>query len=261
MATLEILRAGHCTGLACLARRADPWRPARFPATFALIRPRGGGAPLLFDSGYSRHVLPALRRFPFWLYRRLLPVVPGPDAVDLLAARGIAAAAVETVVVSHFHPDHIGGLRDFPRARFVCSRRAWDDVRGRTGFAALRRGFLADLLPPDFATRAVFAEDLGHRLEAGGERFDLVPLEGHAPGMIGLRVENDGAAGRPVLFAADAAWRAATLEDGIGPHGLAMTLQHDRRAYAATQARLAGLRRDEPDLRIVLTHDPEASGC
>lgn len=256
MARIEILQAGHCTSFACLARRHDPWSPVRFPATFGLIVPQGGG-PVLFDTGYSRHVLPAMRRFPFWLYRHLLPVAPGVDAVDQLRQRGIAPEDVETVIVSHFHPDHIGGLRDFPKARFVCSRRAWDDVRGRRGFAALRRGFLVDLVPEDFAARAIFAEDLDYRLSIGADWVDLMPLEGHVPGMIGLRLCDD--AGRPVLFAADAAWRRSVLEDGVGPHALAMAVHHDRVAYAETVATLARLRREMPGLRIILSHDPEVA--
>ncbi|HLO77188.1 MAG TPA: MBL fold metallo-hydrolase [Magnetospirillum sp.] len=261
MAKIEVLTAGHCCNFSRMARRRDPWRWTRFPAAFALIRPVGG-APMLFDTGYSRHVPPAMARFPFGLYRRLLPVTTGPDAVEQLRQRGIAPEQVGTIVISHFHPDHIGGLRDFPAARFVCSRAAWQAVRGRNGFAALRRGFLADLVPPDFAQRVTFAEDLPaapmmadvRLLTVGDEQFLLPALDGHVPGQLGLVAE--AGPGTRMLFAADAVWRRSCLADGVGPHALAMRIHHDRRAYAATVARLAGMLRDDPGLIVVPSHDP-----
>lgn len=258
MAKVEVLQAGHCRNFARMARRNEAWRCVDFPASFGLILPRGG-APLLFDTGYSRHVLPAMADFPFQLYRGLLPITPGIDAVEQLRRRGIEPENVGMVVVSHFHPDHIGGLRDFPRARFVCTRRAWQAVRGRRSFAALRRGFLAGLIPADFEERVLFAEELQFRLTVGEEQFTLLPLEGHVPGQLGLKVMRDD--GRPLLFAADAAWRRATLEDGIGPHPLAMRVHHDRNAYAATLAMLARMRHGEPGLDVVFSHDPEAAPC
>jgi glyoxylase-like metal-dependent hydrolase (beta-lactamase superfamily II) len=263
MATVEVFEAGHCRSFLCLARRADPWRVGNFPATFGLIESRGGEI-VLFDTGYARNIDAAMRRFPFPLYRTLLPITLGTDAVETLRLRGIGADAVGTIVISHFHPDHIGGLRDFPQARFVCSREAWDDVRGKTGLAGLRRGFLGDLLPPDFESRLLFAEDFpaaldapasgAHAFVAGSERMVLVPLAGHCAGHLGLIVERSD--GRRVLFAGDAVWRLSCIDDGIGPHAIGMAIQHDRRAYASTIDLLARMKREDPALVVVAAHDP-----
>src|SRR5688572_3966939 len=51
---------------------------------------------------------------------------------------------VQTVVLTHFHTDHAGGLATFPRARILSSRVDYDRARGLAGKA---RGFLPQHWP------------------------------------------------------------------------------------------------------------------
>src|SRR6476620_5689301 len=52
--------------------------------------------------------------------------------IDTLAAVGVAAADVDTIVLTHGHADHIGGASDsggapiFPNARYVMWQSEWD---------------------------------------------------------------------------------------------------------------------------------------
>ncbi|MBF0267829.1 MAG: MBL fold metallo-hydrolase [Alphaproteobacteria bacterium] len=263
MARIDILKAGHCANLEVAARRCDGWRVTRFPASFGLIRPAQGGT-ILFDTGYSRHVARAMERFPFFLYASLLPITVGADAVVTLEGMDICPNDVETIIISHFHPDHIGGLRDFPKARFICSKMAWEWVKGKSGIAALRRGFLPDLVPDDFEFRTTFVETLEagedslfpnvRLLRAGGEDLRLISFPGHVPGQLGLEVANE--TGQRILFAADAVWRHKSLFDGILPHPLAMRVHHDRKAYVENLYRLRAWAETTRDGVIVPTHDP-----
>src|SRR5260370_164781 len=75
------------------------------------------------------------------------------------ARAGLCAADLKCIILSHFHADHISGLQDFPAARIIVTREAYDAVASRRGFGALRRGFIPALLPADFQQRARFLDD------------------------------------------------------------------------------------------------------
>ncbi|MFF7944708.1 MBL fold metallo-hydrolase [Nocardia gamkensis] len=50
---------------------------------------------------------------------------------EALLQLNIDAAAVETVVITHLHWDHMGGFDSFPSARFLVGRAEWDWTMGR----------------------------------------------------------------------------------------------------------------------------------
>ncbi|MFH2008319.1 MAG: MBL fold metallo-hydrolase [bacterium] len=260
-----LLRAGVCRVPERAVRAGGGLRIVELPALFALLRHPEQGA-VLFDTGYSQRFHAATRRLPYRLYRWLTPVAIRPEetAAAQLAARGIAAEDVRWVVVSHFDPDHIGGLRDFPRAQVVCAGDAWRSVAGREGLGALRARLLPGHLPADLASRlhlierldgpAVGPFDASHDLFGDGS-VRLVALPGHAPGQLGAWVDGEGA--EPWLLAADAVWtRAALSADGFTAHEL---LAGDRAAQRQTAALLRRIHRDHPRVILVPAHCPEAA--
>ncbi|MBD8871311.1 MBL fold metallo-hydrolase [Rhodanobacter sp. DHB23] len=263
--------AGHCMHPQCGTRRGGMWKMARFPALAFLLRHPAHGA-MLFDTGYSRHFFDATRHLPERLYRTVTP--PRLDETeslrDQLARDGIDVRHLATVMLSHLHGDHIGGLHDFPHSTILCSREAWNDLQARGRLGALRRGLLPALLPTDFPQRVRWIEELPRIALAGsfaafGTGYDLwsdgsvlaIPLPGHAAGHYGLlfHTPDDG----QVFLIADAAWSSRALLDGVPPPSVVTSWLGDTPAYLATLARLQKLRQSEPDLRIVPSHCEEHS--
>ena len=229
-----------------------------------LHHPREGW--LLWDTGYARHIVDVTRRLPYGLYRLATPLRLRPDlAVHAqLGRRGLRPRDIRHVVISHFHADHIAGLRDFPAAQLVATRAAYEGVAGRTGLSALRRGFLPALLPPDFEGRATLLEAFdGPPLPGLGPTYDLfgdgalllVALPGHARGQIGMLAHTEG--GR-VLLAADGAWLSRAIRERRPPHRITHLLVDDPAAVGATLHGLHTFAAACPDVRIVPTHCPEA---
>lgn len=266
---LHWLKVGSCRHLQCMAARGGRLATVEFPSLCGLLRhPERGW--MLYDTGYSSHFLAATGQLPERLYRSLLPVrLPAEECLlAQLQQHGVAADDIGTVIISHFHGDHVAGLRDFPLARFLAMRadcQALMALRGKRWRATVS-GLLPTLLPDDFQARLTFADDrpvcalpgwlapFEHGLDLFGDGSLLgVPLPGHSPGQLGLYIPN--ANGRPVLLVADACYSLPACAQGRPPPALAGWFSnHDHARYRRTFAAIAGLHRREPALAILPSH-------
>jgi glyoxylase-like metal-dependent hydrolase (beta-lactamase superfamily II) len=265
---LELMSDGWCEQLEYIACQGGRFHKIRFTSLFALIRhPQFG--PVVFDTGYTTRFFDETSRFPEKLYRLITPVTLNEPAgvSEQLMARGIAPATVRHVIVSHFHADHIGGLKDFPNARFHCARAGYNSVKNLHGFSAVKHAFLPGLMPADFRERAVFVEDAplvqlpsthapffsAHDLLGDGSLL-AVDLPGHATGQFGIFMTDS--MGRDVLLAADACWLSRQYRECLMPHPVVRFLVNWP-AYKITLEKIHQLHRHSPALRIIPTHCAE----
>ncbi|ULO05575.1 MBL fold metallo-hydrolase [Paenibacillus sp. 19GGS1-52] len=267
--SLSILAAGYCLHPERLTMRGGSFRPVAFPAGYALIKHPLFG-PILFDTGYSARFFQETAKFPDALYRHITPVVYQEEdsAANRLREAGIAAEEVRYVVLSHFHADHIGGVRDFPNAQFIYLQKSYDAVSSLGKIKALRAGFLPGLLPDDFLKRSlpVGAASMKRGFEPGfllTEAYDLlgdgsmlaVELSGHAAGMIGVFVST---AEHDYLLCADTVWSSRAFRENRKPHPAAGLIMDNRADYARNFELLRQLHEQFPQIRIVPSHCRDA---
>ena len=112
-----------------------------------------------------------------------------------LEAAGIEASTVDTVVITHAHPDHVGGTLDdggglvFANARYVVARDEWEFW---TSGAAAK----APPLMVSIARRNL--EPMRGRLTLVDDGAEVVPgirvvaAPGHTPGHVALSITSDG---------------------------------------------------------------------
>ena len=262
----RIFRSGHCLADAQMVNPQARRETIRFYATWLLlVHPVHGN--ILFDTGYTTRFYRATARLPYKFYAWATPVfVTEPEsAVAQLRSIGILPETISTILISHFHADHIGGLRDFPDSRFVCSQSALDEAVRKKGFAAVRKGILPGLLPHDLRQRTTVLESLAEpRTEAhsglvmydlfGDGSVQLIELPGHARGMLGARIEHAGGA---FLFAADAFWDIRAFEAGIMPRKVVKLFFDSWRDYVSSFEKLSAYHRVWPFEKILFSHCPE----
>jgi glyoxylase-like metal-dependent hydrolase (beta-lactamase superfamily II) len=144
-----------------------------------------------------------------------------------LEVAGIRPKDVDTVILTHAHPDHIGGATDpcgrpaFPNARYVLSEREWEFWTGvRTDLRGLR-------VPEDAkasiqATARRCLGPLRHQIEPIERETEIVPgvrallAPGHTPGHLAVLVSDDG---ESLLNLGDAAVHPLHLEQPCWENG------------------------------------------
>jgi nucleoside-diphosphate-sugar epimerase/glyoxylase-like metal-dependent hydrolase (beta-lactamase superfamily II) len=239
----------------------------RMHAGFALIEHPTEGRSL-FDTGYSTRFFQATANFPARGYRWLTQVETRKEwsAVEQLRSMGVEPESIRRVIISHFHGDHIGGLRDFPDADFIAPATAWEQARGRSGLSAIKHGYLPSLLPDDFANRLHLVDSFHspgfgsleqcHDLFGDGA-IRLFDLSGHVQGQIGALLQDD--AGHRQFLVADASWTRRTIYEALPLTLPFRCLAESRQAAVTTHQRLAQFHQQFPEIEMLPTHCPEVA--
>jgi len=110
------------------------WTPPRPINVYVIEHERG---LVLFDTGQDRGSVTAPDYFPGGLsghlYARLaqFAIRPGETLSERLRGISYEPSQVRTVVLSHLHQDHIGGLAELSNAEILVSAREWAELDTR----------------------------------------------------------------------------------------------------------------------------------
>lgn len=116
--------------------------------------------------------------------------------LERLTSAGIEPPTVDTVIITHAHPDHVGGTLDdagslvFPNARYVIGREEWDFWLSETAAAQ------APPVMVDIARRNL--EPIRNRVELVGDGDEVMSgirvmaTPGHTPGHLALVIRSGG---------------------------------------------------------------------
>jgi glyoxylase-like metal-dependent hydrolase (beta-lactamase superfamily II) len=164
---------------------ADPKN--RIPLTISPLLVRAGSRVVLVDTGFGGgHVEKDVKHYGF---------DPSVNVVTALAAEGVAAADVDTVVLTHLHSDHAAAattkgadgrlVPTFPNARYVVNEKEWEtafrpDVRSAAAYRS------DDFVP---LRDAGLLSLVGDRADLG-DGFSVERTGGHTAGHLMAVFEN-----------------------------------------------------------------------
>ncbi len=247
---VTFLNSGYCTQSSYLAgRRSLAW--TRFHAVFVYLEHPVHG-PAVIDTGYSPHFRPATEPFPERFYRWLTPVHldPRKRPTTILQANGIHPERIKTLFVSHFHGDHVAGLRDFSTPTFVYRRESYELLMRLSRWGQVHNGFLAKLIPEDFVARGktITEGDFQRGTNAlsefqvldywGDGSLLFVDLPGHAWGHTGYIMSTKT---ERFFYIVDATWDVDVMLAARTLPRLSRGFQADYPAYLRTQELLRQL--------------------
>jgi glyoxylase-like metal-dependent hydrolase (beta-lactamase superfamily II) len=234
----------------------EAWAPfrTRYPSAFGsptawrswyrCFLLRSGTTTVLFDTGMGGPDAPLAGVFG-----------TGGRLQDELADAGVAPEDVDVVVLSHLHPDHVGGnVHDqdgqrrlaFPNARHLVCETDWHAFHSPEVQAHFPFPFVEETITPLETLGAL--ELIGGRHAVTGE-ITLTPAPGHTPGHMTARIESDG---EQVLLVADALLHPAQVTEP----GWSSMFDMDRGQERATrEALLEEL--EAHDLLFAASHFPD----
>jgi N-acyl homoserine lactone hydrolase len=233
------------------------WGPPRPIHCFLIEHPDG---LVLFDTGQDPASASDADYFPGGftglLYRRLarFELTPEDSVSHQIQAAGYAIDDVRTVVLSHLHQDHIGGLRELTKARIVVAEAEWQEMQQPRAEA---RGYLTRHieLPGLDWQRITFDPSTDDELAPFSARHDLaadgslvlLPTPGHTEGSMSLLVRR---AGTELLLVGDLSYDHVLMTRGVVPGiGVRSVLEQTTRDVLTLAEKLGGA-------AILPAHDP-----
>lgn len=273
---LEIFKAGYCTHKEKIALKNGSLREVKFPAMFALIEhPKEGY--VLFDTGYASLFEKETKKFPYNIYAKITPVFfeEEESALNQVKKIGVDPKEIKKIFISHFHADHIAGLKEFPEAHFICSKRAYKSIENEKGFSALVKAYIPDLLPNNFDEKVTFIEESKRYIPENetekdlentfGKLYDVfgdgsfvsMDLSGHAEGQFGLFLKNEK---EYSFLVADAVWRSKSYKENIKPLFPAKIIMSDSKEYKENFEKIVKFYKMQPDVFIIPSHCEDVYG-
>jgi glyoxylase-like metal-dependent hydrolase (beta-lactamase superfamily II) len=157
-------------------------------------------------------------------------IAPSAGALrDNLVAAGLDPDAVDRIVISHFHPDHINGIKDkdnnliFPNAEIMVPAPEWafwmDDANLNAAAGDLKETFLNQRRIFSDIAKNVTQFEPGKEVAPG---IETLPAPGHTPGHTVFAIHSgdqsllvlSDTAQHPAVFARHPDWQAAFDVDG-----------------------------------------------
>lgn len=191
----------------------------------------------LFDTGYTIDF--ATVPYPEKLYHLITKV---PIKQFETRKQIFNPLEINYVFISHYHPDHISGLKQFPNAKFVALEKP---------IKKLLSGYIKQLFPDNFLDRLIIVDKIHNFFDFFDDgKVKIVPLTGHCKNHMGVILDNR------VFLVGDAVWCTDNYQKLALPSKITNWIQEDYKEYIKNIHNIRKLSFTSPQLQIIPSHCP-----
>ena len=208
---------------------------------------------ILFDTGYSTDIYHC--GIIGKLYNLFNPTfVKEEDVIDYkLKEDNIDPKEIKYIILSHLHPDHIGGLNKFQNAKVIMSEKAYQKYLK----PKLRDLIIKQFFPSWFEENLMILSDkqLNENKTKYFNAYDLFQdksilltnLDGHAYGQICALVNDN------IFLGADTCWGVDLIDKTSQMKFPATLIQHNYKKYVEVSKLLNRMKKDK--IKLLFSHD------
>jgi glyoxylase-like metal-dependent hydrolase (beta-lactamase superfamily II) len=254
--------AGFCTSKESHSIKGGANNEIKFQALFGLIQhPKHGW--ILYDTGYTTRFYECTKSYPNKIYANLTKVfVTEEDEIkNQLKQFNLKPSDIKHIIITHFHADHVGGLKDFNEATFYCSLAAFQQYKEISTFWAFSKAILKNLIPENFEERLKIIETFSTPVKDNifGKKHDLFgdeslftyDLPGHAAGQIGVELKT---VKQQYFLIADACWNKKSYIDLLLPPSIVRLFFDSWQDFKDSLRKVNQFHEKFPKVTIVPTH-------
>jgi glyoxylase-like metal-dependent hydrolase (beta-lactamase superfamily II) len=251
---IKVIKTGKAMQRPFLTRAGGSFKKQEYPITCIELEHTTAGK-ILIDTGYGDQFLSRLKPVPKLIYGQLF-IEKEKQKID---QKQHVKSTYDWLILSHFHPDHIGDLSEVTYNQLMLSK-ALNDLTEQARLLQLRQGFFKELVPKTLGNSSYFEDERtiecpdlklkGYDL-FGDQTILAIPMFGHALGQYIFYLQTIQG---PVLLAMDVAWHIESITDGLLPKKVTKLIVHDFKEMQRNIEYLAQLHQRKPELPIFLSH-------
>lgn len=254
---IEVVRVGNASQRSVLTMKGGSFLKKKYPIYCVILQHDSYGS-ILIDTGYGPSFLASLYAFPRMAYQRFF--MKGAQAI--IPKSSVYQKQFDWLLLSHFHPDHIGGLREV-QYKYLQYSNHLKKLQSKKRFTQLRKGFFKELLPKCIEPTSYFEQkklvDMSEYGFKNGFGYDLfgdqsvlaLSMSGHAEGQYIFYLKTTKG---PVLFGVDVAWHIETIQESKMPSSLTCLIVHHYQTMIQNIKVLQNWHSEHTNIPILLSH-------
>jgi glyoxylase-like metal-dependent hydrolase (beta-lactamase superfamily II) len=209
---------------------------------------------IAFEAGHHSEIATRPSEHLGWIYKLgLMPMEQdiGQDFRQQLISMGKDPNAIKDIIVSHFHPEHVGAAEEFPKARIVADKREIEHGEKTPNYNYVPKEYdqVLNWYAIQFTGSKPFDPFEGVFDLVGDGSILVLSTPGHTPGHISLLVNLESG---PILLTGDMAWTEFNLQ--TASIGLPF-ISSDGEKARISLGQLLTFQKANPDVLIVPGHD------
>jgi len=215
---------------------------------------------ILIDTGYSNSFYESTKKFPERFMRYVTPVKKNILSLEeTFRLNDLKLDENVNVLISHFHPDHIGSLKELSNNKVFASERELGLYKNLSSVKKVKNAFLEELLPKSFEfislESTLKSEEFNEYFEEvydifGDKSIYAFSLFGHSPYQFGFYVPE-----YKFFYVADAIYSEKNL---FLDEKLSKTLKMISWNKVEAEKTFQNIKRfvkDFKDIKIIVTHE------